>query len=567
MQLINRIRQTTPLLCRTKRIFVILNGLLLYSFFLLSPAETRGQTKEESRELIVTITSDQGGLLPARAWIDTDSGHLFQPTIPESCTPYPRDRSFSCNGKFQIEVPRGSILIHVEKGKEWMPVNLKVEDDGAARIEKTITLKRWINMPALGYYSSDLHMHFGHDRPEVLKQLSLADDLHLLPSFTYWLRGNEPEWKSSWPQWEGGGTIHVDDQHFVTRSNLEIERISNREEPGGSVGASFLFNLKAPVSTSRYDTRFPTDTTLCLNALKHSPECVIDTDKPSWGETVIGAALGVYDVAQVCHNHYHRERTLPGGWGMIGPLTKGEGDISKGDELFHRTNRQYYHWLNCGIRMGVSGGSAMGVMAVPAGYNRTYAKVEGEFGPESFWRAVKKGRTMATSGPMIFLEAEGEFPGDTLSLSSNSRTTIGIKVKLRSLTPVDSVQLVLNGRVVESAPPIRNREMPNLLEFQWNLPVKRSGWIAARTLFKSPDGRLRQAHTSPIYLQLDEKPIAFKGSATYMVRWVDRLIEIAEAPGRYRSQVDKKQVLATYAKAREFYSNAVDASVKLWGDE
>jgi hypothetical protein len=109
--------------------------------------------------------------------------------------------------------------------------------------------------------------------------------------------------------------------------------------------------------------------------------------------------------------------------------------------------------------------------------------------------------------------------------------------------------------------------MPNLLEFQWNLPVKRSGWIAARTLFKSPDGRLRQAHTSPIYLQLDEKPIAFKGSATYMVRWVDRLIGIAEVPGRYRSQVDKKQVLATYAKAREFYSNAVGASVKLWGDE
>jgi hypothetical protein len=52
---------------------------------------------------------------------------------------------------------------------------------------------------------------------------------------------------------------------------------------------------------------------------------VIDT----WAETPVGAALGVYDVAQICHNHYHRSATLHGGWGMIGPLAPDEKDLAE----------------------------------------------------------------------------------------------------------------------------------------------------------------------------------------------------------------------------------------------
>ncbi len=40
---------------------------------------------------------------------------------------------------------------------------------------------------------------------------------------------------------------------------------------------------------------------------------------------------------------------------MIGPLAEDEGSLKEEDEWFHRMNRHYYHWLNCGIRMGVSG--------------------------------------------------------------------------------------------------------------------------------------------------------------------------------------------------------------------
>lgn len=531
----------------------------------LSSAGLHGQV--DARGLLhVRILGADGEMVPARAWVAVSGGErLFRPSAPNHCAPYARDRSFSCDGWFEMEVPAGAVTIHVEKGKEFTPVDQAAEVRPREKTEVSIALSRWINMPAAGWFSSDFHVHFGHDQLRVLKQLSLADDVHLTPAFTYWLRGTEPEWKTQWPEWPEGETVRVDENHYVTRANLELERISQREVPAGSVGASFLFNLQKPVSAERYDQRFPTDTTLCLNAKRRDPNCVIDTDKPSWGETVIGAALGIYDVAQVCHNHYHRSTTLPGGWGMVGPLAEHEKNLSEPDELFHRTNRQYYHWLNCGIRMGVSGGSAMGVMAVPLGYNRTYAKVDGDFTPDRYWDAVRAGRTFATSGPMLTLQGDGADLGTALARSAGD--AVRFKINLNSIEPILAVQWIQNGSVVRDEQP-QTLAPGTVLNYNadWMLPWERSGWVAARALFLSPDGRLRQAHTSPIYVIVDEKPVAFRDSAEYMIRWTDRLLEISKLPGRYQSDADRNQVQEIYRRARAYYEEVVRTAVSTWGD-
>jgi len=67
-----------------------------------------------------------------------------------------------------------------------------------------------------------------------------------------------------------------------------------------------------------------------------------------------------------------------------------------GDGLFHRTNSLYYRLLNCGFRLGVSGGSAIGVKAMPTGFNRAYAKIDGPLTAEKMWTAIKSGRSFAT---------------------------------------------------------------------------------------------------------------------------------------------------------------------------
>src|SRR5205085_1414239 len=88
-----------------------------------SPATTAAA----SGTLKVKIVDAKGTLLPARAWVENATGsRLFRPTAPASCTPYGADRSFSCDGEFEMTLPAGNVIVHIEKGKEFVPVNRPV---------------------------------------------------------------------------------------------------------------------------------------------------------------------------------------------------------------------------------------------------------------------------------------------------------------------------------------------------------------------------------------------------------------------------------------------------------
>lgn len=509
--------------------------------------------------LSVTVVDEHGQMTPARAWVEVAGKTFFQPTRPDTATVYPRDGSFSCEGQFSIEVPVGPAVIHVEKGKEFVPVDAPVQLVANQTLETTIRMNRWVDMPDQGWYSADLHVHLGQDNPRVLRQLALADDVHMVPAFTYWLRGTGETWLSNWPAGMLDGPVVVDDHHILTRNNIEIERIDHNVEPGGSVGATFLFNLRRPVSASVYGEHFPTDATLCRMALEHSPAVVFDSDKPSWAESVIGAALGTLHTIQVCHNHYHRKETLTGGWGMIGPLAPGESNFAEGDGLFHRTNQLYYRFLNCGFRLGVSGGSAIGVMPVPTGFHRVYAKIDGELTVDKMWDAIRQGRSFATTGPMLDFEADGRAIGSTLQRKSTQTGPIQIAARVRSIDGLESLQIIHNGRVVASRNLLAADVDPVLDEvLSLDLLPRRSGWVAARALFRAPDGLLRQAHTSPIYIEIDGKPIAFADDAAYMLRWIDVLEDVVERhPERFPSDAIRKRVLETYAEARKVYDDVI----------
>ena len=72
-------------------------------------------------------------------------------------------------------------------------------------------------------------------------------------------------------------------------------------------------------------------------------------------------------------------------------------------------------------------------------------------------------------------------------------------------------------------------------------------------MFKGPDGRLRQAHTSPVYIIVDGREIASKKDAEFMIRWIDRLLEISSRPGRYKSDDERRQVQTVFRQARRVY--------------
>jgi len=498
--------------------------------------------------------------LPCRAWVQAGGRRCFEPS-DKSCIPYARDRSFSCNGRFTIDVPAGKAVVHVERGKEYRPIDreIVVEENGTAKLD--IELLRWVNMASQGWYSSDMHVHFGADNLATLEQLALADDVNWLPAFTYW-----NDFHEDWPHWSQGPSVFADKTHLVTLANEEIERIGG--EPFHSIGALFIFGLTKPVYVPRHDHQYPCDAMLARIAKKTTPHCVIDTDKPTWGENVVTMALGLFDSVQVCHNHYHRDNDLPMCCGMAGADIEEAQRAWGPDELFLRTNMIYYRWLNCGFKLAVSGGAAMGVMPVPLGYSRTYARLDGPLTEENYLRAIRAGRTFATSGPMLTMTADGRDVGTTFSVSSSPPTTLRFTTELRSIDPIESLELVQDGRAIRqvdlSGRPTGRAVLREVLKTKVT-PV-RSGWVAARAIYRAPTGRLRQAHTSPVYFTVDDKPTASRRDAEYMIRWIDRLGEVSNEPDRYQSQPDRAEVQQVFREARQVYERIARTAVKAWGD-
>ncbi|MDA0349146.1 MAG: CehA/McbA family metallohydrolase [Verrucomicrobia bacterium] len=558
MRLINRGRQAQFI---RKELFQALCVYLLCAF--------PGLINVDAASITVRILDENGETTPARAWVESKGQRLFEPFAPITVTPYARDRSFSCDGVFTMDLPEGEAVVHVEKGKEYIPVDLSILLGSGENLEKTVQLSKWIDMPSEGWFSADLHVHLGQDDPRILQQLALADDVHLIPAFSFWLRGRGETWESSWPDASYTLPIEVDRNHIVTRNNIEIERIDRNAIPGGTIGATFLYNLNLPVTAEVNGEHFPTDAALSRSAQSHSPDVVLDSDKPSWAETVIGAALGALDTIQVCHNHYHRDSTIPGGWGMIGALTSGESNEAVGDGLFHRTNGLYYRFLNCGFRLGVSGGSAIGVMPVAAGQHRVYAKIDGRMTAAKFWEALKSGRSFATSGPMLSLTADGQGLGTTVTRSSANTRSIKLLATVRSIESLESLQIVHNGLVVASLDLLGKNAAPVLIEeLNSELLPQRSGWVIARAFFRAPDGLLRQAHTSPIYISVDQKPIAFVEDAEYMLRWIEVLDSITRKnPDRFPGANEQDAVLANYAEARAVYSQVIKDAEYHWADK
>ena len=196
----------------------------------------------------------------------------------------------------------------------------------------------------------------------------------------------------------------------------------------------------------------------------------------------------------------------------------------------------------------------MGVMPVPLGYGRTYAKLDGPLTEANYLDAIRAGLTFATNGPFLILTADGVDSGSEIEYSTVHHEPIKIKAELRSIQQIDSLELIYNGRTIKILN-LKDRVPSPVLKESAIMYLKplRSGWIVARAVFTSPDGHLRQAHTSPVYVTVDGKPTASKNDAQYMIRWIDRLLEVSKKPDRYQSDNERIETQKIFKEARNIY--------------
>jgi hypothetical protein len=170
----------------------------------------------------------------------------------------------------------------------------------------------------------------------------------------------------------------------------------------------------------------------------------------------------------------------------------------------------YYTLLNCGFRLRPTAGTASGVHPVPLGFGRVYVHVEGDFTLAKWLAGFRQGRSFVTTGPMLFATLEDQLPGAIFTRSTEDSRRFKLSVETISANPIDRIEVVVNGETVHSIPidseavrRSRDERDAEIAQFETELELDASSWVAVRTLQRQADNRVRFAHSAPWHIEID----------------------------------------------------------------
>ena len=219
----------------------------------------------------------------------------------------------------------------------------------------------------------------------------------------------------------------------------------------------------------------------------------------------------------------------------------------------HRASADiWYRLLNLGYRIPAGAGTdAMTNYASlrgPVGVARVLLDTQGEATPASLHAAIRAGRSVATNSAQLALEVAGQAPGGTVKLAAPGKAKY--RLAMRSIVPMQHVELVQNGRVVATLAPGAS------VDAEGEVELSESGWLVLRAWNDEADPLVFDiypyATTSPIYVDVGGSKPRSPEDARYFARWLQRNIESAGARTDWNNDKERKRVLdyLRHAKAR-----------------
>lgn len=211
----------------------------------------------------------------------------------------------------------------------------------------------------------------------------------------------------------------------------------------------------------------------------------------------------------------------------------------------------YYHLLNCGLRLPPTAGSASGVLPNPVGYNRVYVYMGKSLDYSKWWQGLKAGRAFVTNGPLLICRAERELPGHVFQ--SATPLPIKLTIDLASNDPVSGVELVCNGRVIQTVPcdPAAQTQQRTV-----SVTFDRSGWFLLRAIADNPR-TFRFGSTAPFYLEIgSEKQCISRASAEFFVEWVKQRMGRIQL----KEEAQRREVLRYHEQALKFWQQKAAAA-------
>jgi hypothetical protein len=184
---------------------------------------------------------------------------------------------------------------------------------------------------------------------------------------------------------------------------------------------------------------------------------------------------------------------------------------------------QWYEVLNAGFRLTGIAGSDFPVpmnrgpwpRAIPLlGPERTLVKANPAGSLFNTWAAgIRTGQVVVSNGPMLDMVVNGRGPGAVLK----STGMLEGEATATFHRPLEKIEIVVNGKVAAS----RQVEGEREVRLPFRIPMQESSWVAARVTSPSLPGEpVIQAHTNPVYVLRDNKPVsAMNARAALLTRW------------------------------------------------
>lgn len=427
---------------------------------------------------------------------------------------------FFVPGSFTLSLPAGRYKLIVGKGFEYTPVAATPEIAAGRETGIKVELKRWVDMPARGWYSGDGHVHYERLSPDANPPLltwAQAEDVHLINVVRM---GDALQ--TYFEQYQFGHPGRFTRPGYALVPGQEDPRTEN-------FGHTLHMNLQSAI-------RFPNQYYLY--------DKVFDEAHRQGG--LSGYAHAYQPLRFSFFVRENMTLNLPGR----------NVDFAEISEFGDIDTNVYYEFLNLGFRLTATAGSD-----VPWGHSigtsRVYAYTGRRFNPDDWFAAIKAGRTFVTTGPMLDLQVNGERPGADLHVKAGDTLRITASAEGLHAAP-EYLEVVQQGELIKSAPRTGRH-----LQLTTRFRVTGSTWIAARCA---------GAHTSPVYVHVGEEPTWKRDSVPDLIqtrmRQLDNLEQLTRTrihPGQqggwnnpegFRAQVP--EIVKRIAAAREIYRRMLE---------
>ena len=497
---------------------------------------TRRSSQPAGRVRIRVLGPD-GQPIAARVYVRGSDGRGYSPDSAFHRASMVFDRHyFHMSGEADVEVPAGRTTIEAVRGWEYSPAAIDVEVPAGGVRAVALELRRLIDLPARGWYSGDTHAHdlhqgFGLSHEAFFQQL-IAEDLHVTNAL-----------------------IHMDGTRLMGR----WADLTGRPHP-----------LSTPTHILQYGQEF-------RGGLGHVGMIGI---REFILPFVAGQGNTAYAQPTLEHSYFERTRAQGGLAGFMHPYLReparpedaastlialdvalGLGDFYDigalySDEL--ASARFYYRLLNAGFRLPATGGTdnfSDVWRDPPVGSARTYARVDGTLTFASWLEAVKRGRTFMSTGPLVLLDVEGREPGDEIADAS---AALHVRAEALSIGPLDSLQIVVNGRVVENVSAVDSSHVV----FDGPIEMPQGGWIAARVLGPASEyfgDDYAFAHTGPVYVLRNGRAYIDSADVDFLSRTVDAIWSRVQ-DARWRSAAERDRFRAAVDSARAIYERIAEGA-------